>query len=96
MKPLLMLCLLGTMMGQEKPIPKPPESWRYMRFGASGVTEFTQDTVTGYSVLVLSHEDIDVSCDAKHWFHLAGDHCLTKAKKMPAALPHCDRKAQTE
>ncbi len=62
--------------------------WRYMRFGPGTMHESETGPQTGEDLLVLDREDIDVSRDARHWFHFAGANCLTRAARMPDVVPH--------
>jgi hypothetical protein len=85
---------LGTVKGAAKKDTQKQEKqdgagWKFMRFSPVAYDIWKQDQTTGYSVLGLRNQDIDVSCDGKHWFHLAGAHCLTKAMEMPATIEHC-------
>jgi hypothetical protein len=54
------------------------EEWRFMRFAPTGADAFKQDPGTGYSVLMLDSQDVDVSRDGLHWFHIGGPHCFAE------------------
>jgi len=43
-----------------------------------------REETTGYSVLDLANQDIDVSYDGETWFHMGGFHCSVGAKKRLA------------
>ncbi len=58
--------------------------WRFMRFAPGGGAAFQWDKSTGYPVLDLDNEDIDVSCDGVTWVHIGGPRCLSHARRLLA------------
>ena len=50
---------------------------KYMRFGILGPSFGWEDAKTGFRVWDLSDCDVDVSNDGRHWFHFAGERCLS-------------------
>jgi hypothetical protein len=74
---------LGSDRLRREPQPRQHQAdWKYMRFGDVGSGGYTIDKDTGSLVLLLANQDIDLSKDGKHWFHIAGPHCFTDAKQI--------------